>query len=211
MAGSLQNTRPDLAAGTSLLMRGSPEVTHLREMYRLIEYAHETAEAGYVFSPIDLTKCIFVGYGDSSWANADGFKSQLGSLVVLTEESAFRTPTAGSIPDHRSSRSRHVVRSTLAAEACACDAVIDRTTYVIFFLAEILTGVPAKQNAPSFMMYAATDCKSMMPCARRRRPWRRSGASSTRSQSATPWPRATCDGYRPVRSSPTGSRSSTAR
>ena len=104
-AGSLQwlsgHTRIDLAAGTSLTQRGSPEIGHLREMYRLLEYALATKDHGIVFNFVPFDDAIYVGYGDSSWANAEGFKSQLGSLVIFTTTAALKGSATGSIHDHK--------------------------------------------------------------------------------------------------------------
>ena len=43
-----------------------------------------TPSLGLTFRPVPFVKAaMLIGYGDSSWANAPGAKSQMGSLVLF--------------------------------------------------------------------------------------------------------------------------------
>jgi len=168
VGGSVQwlasHARVDLAAPCSLLQKGELTVKDLQDMNKLMIYAKEDPYVGYVFRPLDLLCLLWVCWMDSSWANADAFKSQAGCLLTLTEECAYDTPTWCSIMDHKSSRSQRVVRSTLAAEASAADGAIDRLVYLVYFFHEITHGVKctdkqAHSNLPPMMAY--TDCRSL--------------------------------------------------
>ena len=164
--GSLQwvagSTRIDVAAPTSLLAKGDPQVDDLREMYNTIQHLHDHPDIGLLFQPLDPEKMILVAYGDSSWANAEAFKSQHGLLVVATETTAFQRPTRASPWDWRSHRSRRVVRSTLAAESSAADASTDHGVFASAFWSEVVTGIPATKREHSVVpLYNCTDCRSL--------------------------------------------------
>ena len=87
-AGSLQflasNSRPDLAAGTSLIQGSNLTSMNLSMAYKLIEYAKETSQDGIRIRAFDLSKRLFVGYGDASWANAAEDRRQEAFLVGTT-------------------------------------------------------------------------------------------------------------------------------
>ena len=140
--GSLQylsgSTRPDLAAVTSLAQGSNPTYENLEMAYRLIRYARETSDSGIVINPVDIKKLLFVGYGDISWANAERLRTQTGKLVVVTTTDAFTGSSPGSIMDWRSTRTKRVVRSTLAGETIAADVAADHTYYVAAFFEEAL-------------------------------------------------------------------------
>ena len=58
-------TRPDLAAGTSLSMSGTPTVQSLVQLNRLLKEAKSSEDWGLTFQPIPLESARFVVY---SWA-----------------------------------------------------------------------------------------------------------------------------------------------
>ena len=163
--GSLQylssNTRPALAAGTSLVQKGDLEISDLQEAYRLVEYANGTAEVGICIKPVDLTQACIVGHGDSSWANAEGHRTQTGFCVFVTSMSVLQAQTPCSLVDWRSARTKRVVRSTLAAEAIASDTCSDHAFFVAASLSEILSGAKATLSKPTLPCYVCTDCKSL--------------------------------------------------
>lgn len=66
----------------------------------------------------------------------------------------------------RSARTKRVVRSTLAAEACAADDSVDMGFYVASFLSELLTETSAttRRGLPAVRLYNVTDCKSLYDC-----------------------------------------------
>ena len=142
--GSLQwlsgQTRPDVGATVSFSNRGSETgPADLKMLYECIEMTKATKDLGLTYAPIPLDKATFiVGYADSSWANAPGHKSQMGSLVLLTTSECLVATTPATILDWRSGRSPRVTRSTLASEANAMDDCVDRCTYCNHFLTELL-------------------------------------------------------------------------
>lgn len=172
--GSLQwvsgSCRPDTAAATSLLQRGQPELADLAAMYGQLEYLHATSDSGICIRPLCLEKAIVVAYGDSSWANAPGHRTQSALLVVVTEEEALRSPTPASIADWKSSRTTRVVRSTLAGEAVAADGATDHGVYVAKFLAELILDQPAKNRDTVLPLYTVTDAKSLWDAVQQQTP-----------------------------------------
>ena len=168
-SGALQwiagQSRPDVAAGTSLAKKSDEEltITELKKVYELIDYARATDQAGICVRalPLSFDETIVVSYADSSYANAPGGKSQGGYLVCLAERQALTGNGAGSMLDWRSGRVKRVVRSTLAAEACSADAGVDHGFFVNCCLGEILGAHRAVDQKPPFEHYHATDCKSL--------------------------------------------------
>eukprot|EP00971_Amphidinium_carterae_P166924 3308031-Amphidinium_carterae.1 len=90
-AGALQwisgQTRPDVSAGTSLLQGSNPTVQDLKEMFDLLHWAKSTQEVGVRVMPIPLDRPVFIAFGDSSFANAQGGRTQAGLAVCLAHES----------------------------------------------------------------------------------------------------------------------------
>ena len=113
---------------------------------------------------------MVLSYGDSSWANAEGSKSQEGLIVVLTSKAVTKASAACSPMDWRSCRTRRVCRSTLAAEACAADDVVDRATMINSYLSEILIDEKSHESSPMLDHRHATDCKSLYDAAVRQNP-----------------------------------------
>jgi len=169
VGGSLQwlctNTRWELAAGTSLSQRGSPTVDDLKAMFRLIAHAQETPFHGIVVKPLPLSKdkLLIAAYGDSSWANAEGYKSQAGSLVCLTTREALDGQAEATPLEGHSNRSQRVLRSTLAAEAHAADTAIDMALYYAYLFTEVLVGRRSFELDPDDLIEVAaiTDCRSL--------------------------------------------------
>ena len=163
--GSLQylssNSRPDLAAGTSLVQGSGVTTANLHAAYEHIQYAKATADTGIVVNPVDLDSAMIVGYGDSSWANAEGLRSQTGKIVVLTDSRALKEKTPGTVVDWRSTRTKRVVRSTLAAEAIAADAATDHSYYMAAFFDEGLHRRRATSGKPVMKTIICTDCRSL--------------------------------------------------
>ena len=165
--GSLQwlsgQTRPDVGATVSLSNRGSETgPADLKMLYECIEMTKDTKDLGLTYAPIPLDKATFiVGYADSSWANAPGHKSQMGSLVLLTTSECLVATTPATILGWRSGRSPRVTRSTLASEANAMDDCVDRCTYCNHFLTELLyDGVP-RELGRKLRQLQVTDCQSL--------------------------------------------------
>ena len=156
--------RPDLAAGTSLCQKSKPVLRDLKDAYELLQQAHDTHDNGIVFRSVPLSEVIVVGYGDSSWANADELKSQTGLVVTVTSKHAVDGSADGVIVDWRSTRTKRVVRSTLAAEAIAADNCSDHSFFTAACISEIVQGVQAIKALGTSMqipVYVCTDCRSL--------------------------------------------------
>ena len=165
VSGCLQwvtgKTRADLSAGTSLLQSGSPTRADLRTMYQLLEYAHKTADVGVLVVPVDMENGIFVAFHDSSWANAEGLRTQVGYMLIFVDRAVLEAKRLGTILEHRSIRTPRVVRSSLAGEACAATTAIDACFFSAAVLSEIWHQINPSKDQPMFPMYAATDCKCL--------------------------------------------------
>jgi hypothetical protein len=170
VAGSLQwlggQTRPDVCSAVSLANKGaetSPK--DLKTLFSYIDLAKQTSDLGLCFNPVPFNRAsVLIGYGDSSWANAPGGKSQMGSLVLFASPDCFEHKTFVSILDWKSARSPRVTRSTLASEANAMDETVDRCTYLNFFITELLydNAMTGKQRVErSLKQLQCTDCKSL--------------------------------------------------
>ena len=170
-AGSLQwlggSTRPDICATVSLSNLGQDNgPRQLQMLYECIDYAKNTAEDGLTFQGVNLDYGTHVlGYGDSSWANAPGGKSQMGVIVTLTGLECKDKVARATVVDWRSSRSPRVTRSTLASEANAMDECVDRCTFCNCFLSELLGGfkaTPEQLKSKGILpQLQVTDCKSL--------------------------------------------------
>jgi len=168
--GSLQhlcsNSRADLSAPTSLAQRGQFNNDELGAVYQLMQYARDTADAYILIVPIPLLAMCCLGFGDSSFANARDLKTQVGFLVFMTSLSVLTQLTPGSLMDWKSTRTPRAVRSTLAAEATACDACTDHVFYYAAFMIELIHDVSVlsvgidkvKDYIPC---YVCTDCRSL--------------------------------------------------
>ena len=141
--GSLQwlvgQTRPDLAASTSLSQGPSPTIQTLLDINGILREAKRTPEFCLTLRPIDFRNACFLAFGDASWANSQETLSQAGFMIFLGCFSAF-TPAGSvvSLQDWRSHRIRRVCRSTLAAECMAMDASVDSALFLRALYAEVL-------------------------------------------------------------------------
>ena len=169
-AGSLQwlggQTRPDLCSAVSLANRGKETtLQNLKMLFEYIEIAKKTKDLGLCFHPVPFNKAsMIVGYGDSSWANAPGGKSQMGTLVLFASPDCLEHKSYVSILDWKSARSPRVTRSTLASEANAMDETVDRATYINYFITALLYGTtaPGKPHPErALRQVQCTDCKSL--------------------------------------------------
>ena len=141
-------SRPDLAAGTSLHMTGKATVDNLVNLNKLLKEAKASEDWGLSFKPIEL-------------------RSQAGYMVFIAGDKV-ETPEgdAASLLDWRSHRIKRLCRSTLAAETMAMDAAVGSGLYCRELMDEILIKdyIPTTSGRlPStFMpMVAVTDCRSL--------------------------------------------------
>ena len=165
-AGSLQwlggQTRPDVCSLVSLSNKGQDTTTRqLQDLYETIDIVKQTSSIGIVYYPVAFDKAsTLVGYGDSSWANAPGHKSQMGIVILFTSPGCIDRQVRGSILDWKSTRSPRVTRSTLASEANAMDECVDRATYLNYFITELIYK-DEERSARHLRQLQATDCKSL--------------------------------------------------
>ena len=167
VAGSLQGavgqTRPDCAATVSLMNHG-PDTTveNLKALYKLMTYMKATADTCLTMRPIDINlDTHVVSYGDCSWANAQGLRSQEGIVVVLAPPECLEGRARCIMVDWKTCRTPRVVRSTLAGEAYAADDAIDRGAFVNNVLTELLTGQSVLRTGAKLAHVHATDCRSL--------------------------------------------------
>ena len=167
VAGSLQwvagQTRPDVASTVSLSCKGTKSTyQNLNDMYQAIEHLQNTKDSGFVMTPTAISEStIVVCYSDSSWANAEGYTSQHGCLTLLANPRVTDQDGGATLVDWKSSRSGRVCRSTLAAEASACDTALDRGAFISAMLTELLTDVPSYKQTYNNRLVAVTDCRSL--------------------------------------------------
>ena len=140
MVGRPNSSRPLLSRG--LANRGKETTSqHLKMLFEYIEIAKRTKDLGLCFHPVHFNKAsMIIGYGDSSWANAPGGISQIGSLVLFASPDCFERKSYVSILDWKSARSPRVTCSTLASEANAMDETVDRATYINYLITALLYG-----------------------------------------------------------------------
>ena len=109
--------------------------------------------------------CV-VGFGDSSVANAEEERTQVGIILAVTTPKARYGTALASIVDWRRLRTHRRVRSTLSAEAIACDAVTVHSYFACSWLDEVVHNRRAttarkmgqKHRTP---MLICTDCESL--------------------------------------------------
>lgn len=141
-SGSLQylvgNSRPDIAADVSLVQRENPTEKELYEMNKTIEYLHQTSDIGITLTAsLEMEDLCVVDFGDSSFANAEEERTQVGIIVTVTSPKARYGTALASIVDWRSVQTHRQVRSTLSAEAIACDEGTDHSYFACSWLDEI--------------------------------------------------------------------------
>ncbi|CAE7804420.1 GIP [Symbiodinium necroappetens] len=103
-------------------------------------YVRATQDSVVRMHPVNLTNLLFICYGDSGWGNACGGKSQGGQHLVSSDDSVYTEPRPGSIFEWKSYRHQRVLRSTLAAEACALDRAQDYGNYLALMFSEMTDG-----------------------------------------------------------------------
>ena len=160
-------SRPDLAAATSLYMSGQPTVHNLTQLNKLALEAQSTADWGLTFLPVPLSEARWVAFSDSSWANASELKSQAGYMVFIAGKNVDSLEgDVASLVDWRSHRIKRQCRSTLASETMAMDAAVDSAIFAREFMAEILVEaynpLQSGRLPSNFMpLEAVTDCRSL--------------------------------------------------
>ena len=167
ISGCLQwlagQSRLDISSAVSLSNRGQ-ETTYgdLDCLYQHLQHVKDTKALGLRLFPVSIDKSTTIlAYSDASWANAQGSASQRGQVLLLTPTTVTEKPCYGAVVDWKSSRSKRVCRSALAAESVAADTAADRLAYLQYILGELVFGVPAHRIGPKLRALLATDCKSL--------------------------------------------------
>ncbi|CAK0805201.1 unnamed protein product [Prorocentrum cordatum] len=160
-------SRPDLAAATSLGQGSNPTISNLMAINRILREARDTKDAGLTIVGLDFLRAVLATFTDAAWATAQENLSQAGFMVFCADVRCLTSRGgAASLLDWRSHRIRRVVRSTLAAEAMAMDAGVDTAYFLRHLFAEILfedfrPGLSGKLPADFRPIKVATDCKSL--------------------------------------------------
>ena len=88
-----------------------------------------------------------------------GWKCFTARQFVVTK--AVDTISAGMLLDWKSSRLARICRSTLGAEASACDTGIDRASFLAYLLTEILMNEASFKLSRTLKIISITDCRSL--------------------------------------------------
>ena len=120
----------------------------------------------YPHRVINVSSAQLVTYGDASFANMEGSKSQCGVVVFLTREprrfwhGEFQL---GHLVHWTSSTIKRVVRSTLAAESYSVSEAVEEAQWLRSVLAEMWPSVPSptilEDSGDGFL--AQTDCDTL--------------------------------------------------
>ena len=164
-------TRPECAAATSLVQDAHPTLRNLAAAQQLVHYVADNPDQALRFRSIPHHRLVMLAYGDSSWANAPGHKSQAGFLNFLADRDALQ-PSGGqaSLLDWKTHRIRRACRSTIGAEAGAADVAIDHAVYAATAMHEIwcqgFRSTQCREKLPkeAISVYLITDCRSLYDC-----------------------------------------------
>ena len=162
--------RMDLAGGTSLVQKGEMTVSELHQANELLKYAVATADCGVRIRPVPLDDMVVVGFGDSSFANADELKTQIAHVIVVTNRACLTGEAGGSIMSWSSNRTKRIVRSTLAGESLAADNAADNALYIASFLSEVFSQKRATDGHIEIPIFVATDCRSLYDAFQKAQP-----------------------------------------
>ena len=134
-------------------------------------YAKSSPDVGLTFNNVPINEStVIIGYADSSWANAEQCASQQGVIVMITSPKCTEANTPATIIDWCSNKSSRVCKSTLAAEASACDKSVDRAYFVGLTFGKLLDGVPAHRAVRHLRQLQVTDCKSLYDAIKAQNP-----------------------------------------
>ena len=139
-------SRPDIAFEQNRLAQCTSDlrVKDLIDANKLAEYVKENIEHGLVFrkGAVDIKTATVLAYGDSSFANMPGEKSQAGAVLCLTNKP--REVADGNFDKQiplvwASFRCKRTVRSTLAAEAYSISEAMEHGQFMRHFLEELFS------------------------------------------------------------------------
>jgi len=111
-------TRPDLAAASHLLAAEvsspSPKLEAVRDMDKLLAYCKKTATRTLNMVHLDRASLRLVLFTDAAFANAKSFHSQIGFVLVATDDYS-----SANILHWGSQRAKRITRSVMGAELLA--------------------------------------------------------------------------------------------
>lgn len=121
----IASTRPDITATRNIFSQVTTDnftMDNIKQMNKAIRYLKDSAEEKLRYETMNLDKARIVAFADSSHATNHDQTSQIGYLIFLTDGELWN------LIQFKSTKSRRVVRSPLAAEvhalAEAADAAI---------------------------------------------------------------------------------------
>ena len=163
-------TRPDMAASSSLCQGKDKNVQSLLDILQVLRETVRTMSFNMLVRTLDLWNAIVLVFSDASWANAEDLSSQAGYLVFLAEPEVLTT-TGGTavLVEWRTHRLKRKCKSTLTAETIAMEAATDAGLHTRQLLAEMLyekyqPGRSGELDKTLNRMVAITDCKSLYDC-----------------------------------------------
>ena len=106
-------TRLDTASAVSLDPRGEPTWKDFRMIMKELERFHETSRVGLLVIPVGLERYISLNFSDSSWANAEKLRTEVGWLLLIAPRGALASTILVPIFEFKSKRNtqgcaRHV-------------------------------------------------------------------------------------------------------
>lgn len=113
----LTNTRPDICAEVNLATQITETLwnqTHARDLNHVIKFVKRTPRRGLMQRKLDVDNLPLKVFSDSSFANAESKRSQLGFIVALCDNTGKEI-----IIQFCSYKSKRVVRSTMGGEVFA--------------------------------------------------------------------------------------------
>ena len=128
-------SRPDICAAVQLLAPGSEPTTpaEMKQFSKAVKHLHDTSTIGLKFKGIDMTTARITILSDAAFGNARGLKSQLGYLILLTDEKG-----TANIIHYASNKCKRVTRSVLAAELHAFVLAFDYAYVLKDMITEII-------------------------------------------------------------------------
>ena len=113
----LVNTRPDLACAVNIAAQVTEDAfcqNHVRSINKVVTAARRHSHRGILQQKLDLNSLRIVVYTDAAFATNKDHTSQLGYLVLLTDDSK-----KCNVLHYSSSKSKRVARSVLGSEIYA--------------------------------------------------------------------------------------------
>ena len=165
-----RQTRPDVMVNVSMASQtmGNPKIQDVVALNKAVKMLKETADFkwNFVKSEITLENAVVFMHADSSFANAEGGKSQCGYVIGLATEAmkdGEESPVL--VLEAVSASIKRVCRSTLAAEANAFLMGVESAAYLSSLLREMMNPDVSLRNLeqeyPKKPIIAFTDAKSL--------------------------------------------------